>query len=109
MRLFFTRKAIEKLKELDRLDNLCLLTVRDIQSDKDESGYNRIIMRAKVTDSNNFPYQVETDIGNIHFTTNAKYQLGEDNRIDYDDFRHTFVHVRDGHMVDDNLVLEKAE
>lgn len=107
MKLFFSSKAIDKLTELDCFDNLCFLTVRDCEQGVDNTGYNRIIMRAKVTNYAAFPYEIETQIGTIHYTKNVKHQFGDENRIDYDDFRHSFVHIRDGHVVDDNILLDK--
>ncbi|MGH2117384.1 iron-sulfur cluster biosynthesis family protein, partial [Aerococcus sp. L_32] len=51
---------------------------------------------------------LETHIGQVHIRKSALKFLGHDNRIDFDDFRQVFVLIVDGHVMNDNIYLQKA-
>lgn len=102
MKLFFTQKAIQQLQSLDRFHNICL-TTSDETGHTSHRAYRSLVLQTNAPTFESFDEVLETHIGQIHVTTQALSMLGNDNRIDFDEFRQVFVLLTDDQMVDDNI------
>lgn len=104
MKLFFSGKAIDKLKQLNAFQNIGLTTTQVIT--QADPGVNGLAIIANEKDFSKYEEKLETHAGIVYADTHATRLLGHDNKIDYDTFRQVFILIVDGHIADDNLYLD---
>lgn len=104
MKIFFSDAAIDKLKEISAFQNLCFTTTRDLPTN--QPGIASLAIRSNETDFSKYEQVLETHVGNIHADKYALRILGNDNKIDFDNFRNVLILIVDGDLVDDNLYLD---
>lgn len=107
MQIFFSHKAIDKLKALGMFHNMILLTSNEVENGSPHA-FDRIVLRTNESDASlaQYTHKFETHVGPLYASADATKLFGTDNRIDFDDFRQVFVFLRDGQMIDDNLYLQ---
>ena len=106
MKLFFSNKAINKLQSLSQFEHICLNDTQYLHISNEQEV--DLVLRTNETDFSAYDEVLETHIGQVHVRKSALKFLGHDNRIDYDDFRQVFVLIVDGHVMNDNIYLQKA-
>ena len=106
MKLFFSNKAINKLQSLSQLEHICLNDTQYLHISNEQEV--DLVLRTNETDFSAYDEVLETHIGQVHVRKSALKFLGHDNRFDFDDFRHVFVLIVDGHVMNDNIYLQKA-
>ncbi|MDO4670358.1 MAG: iron-sulfur cluster biosynthesis family protein [Aerococcus sp.] len=107
MQIFFSHKAIDKLKELGMFHNMILLTSNEVENGSPHA-FDQVVLRTNEADDAlpQYSHKFETHVGPLYASDDATKLFGTDNRIDFDEFRQVFVFLRDGQMIDDNLYLQ---
>lgn len=94
------------MQSLSQFEHTCLNDTQYLHISNEQEV--DLVLRTNETDFSAYDEVLETHIGQVHLRKSALKFLGHDNRIDYDDFRQVFVLIVDGHVMNDNIYLQKA-
>lgn len=94
------------MQSLSQLEHICLNDTQYLHISNEQEV--DLVLRTNETDFSAYDEVLETHIGQVHIRKSTLKFLGHDNRIDFDDFRQVFVLIVDGHVMNDNIYLQKA-